>query len=44
MDAKSGNFFYPDDVTRSNPVPYRETILEMAAEGFMAHSLLPLFP
>ena len=25
MDAKSESvFFYPDDVTRSSPVPYRE--------------------
>ena len=24
MDTKSGKFFYPDDVTRSSPVPYHE--------------------
>ena len=44
MDAKSRYFFHPDYVTRSSPVPYRESILKMAAEGFMAYALLPLFP
>ena len=24
VDAKSGNFFYPDDVTRPSPVPYHK--------------------
>ena len=36
MDAKSGICFYPDDVTRSNPVSTVNSIFKMAAEGNIA--------